>query len=251
MKIKRFLWGLAPVANLFFIAMESALGGGAFYTLKTGRHLGVAADVSAPVPDFSWWWDFVPAIGIGTAGPFCAAMVLSKVIVDLTLPKKLQRTFKAVFWYYTLAYTTCGMIYVLSQPDHMTFPQTLAKYNLEAFTPLLIWWLLSANFILPGTLLAAMAYDARVDAVAKQQAEQEKATKEKRERVRALGEDAVKILDGFHDSPHMSLTRKGIELMTGLSYTAVNKAVHDLVECGKLDGDVDQRGAKFMLSEDN
>lgn len=251
MKIKRFLWGLAPVLNLVFVALESALGGGAFYTLKTGRHLGATADVKIPVPDASWWWDFVPAVGIGVAGPLCAALVMFKVIIDPEMNRKLRRVLTFVFWYYTLAYTTCGTIYVLSQPVHLTFPETLEAYGLGGATPFLVWWLLSANCILPGAMLAAMAHDAKVVATEQSQAEQEEQAKKQREQVRSLGEDTVKVLDAFRESPYGMLTRKDVELLTGLPYSVVHKVVHDLVEKGRLMGDSTQRGTTFTLIEES
>ena len=151
MNIKRLLWAAVPFLTLVFALLEATLGGGAFYALKTGNHLTHPA------------WDYIPSIGLGIAGPLCAMLVAFKVISDQSMDSLLRNRLRLSFWFFVLAYTTLTSIYVLGQPEGLTFTETLEKFGKGDWTPWLTYWVLLANFILPGNMLAAMEHDQRVE----------------------------------------------------------------------------------------
>jgi DNA-binding transcriptional ArsR family regulator len=234
MNIKRALWGLAPILTLLFVIMESAMGGGGFFALETGRHLT------------HWWWEYVPAVGIGTIGPICATLVLYKVVSDQTMTRGLRRLLIAVFFYYTLGYITFISIYVIAHPTSLSFPKVLKEYGLDAWTPAIIWWLLSGTFLLPGSMLAAMDHDQRT--LAKEEAKEQELERQKeaRELLKEVGDAKAKVLEAL--SSGSMLTRQELALVTDLSYSQVSAAVKDLVETGHVETDGAAKNAKFWAA---
>lgn len=234
--MKKTLFVLSELVFFTNLPIYAVLGGGAIYLLKLGKTpTGVE-------------WSTYPAVAlamsIAVVGAICGYGAISATAYSWPI-----RAYMGGVWLAQVA-TNCIIVPIYLSASRMSAQTGKDVSFQEAVDTLLtaglsgwVEWGAALAVVFTGELglcglLLVMA-----------EMSKEKADEERKEEVRAVGEDRVTILDALDSSAYGMMTRKELEMATGLSYFTVDKCVRAMVDENVLESDGKTRNAKFFKRE--
>lgn len=234
--MKKILFGLSELVFLLALPVFGVLGGGAIYLIKLGK---------VPVGDE---WSTYPAIAlavfIAVVGAICGYGAISATAYSWPI-----RTCLGGVWLAQVA-TNCIVVPIYLSASRMS-SQTGRDVSFQEAVDTLIAAGLSGWVEWGAALAVVFTGELGLCGLLLVMAEmsKEKADEERKEEVRAVGEDRVIILDALDSSVYGMMTRKELEMATGLSYNTVDKCVRAMIDENVLESDGKTRNAKFFKRE--
>lgn len=246
MKIKSTLWNLVPFIVLGLIVLESSLGGGAFYFLKTGQQLT------------GKFWDHVPAISLAFVLPICVTLILFKVISDPLMPKRMKATEIIISIYFGFNWVNVLTVTSLSRiAGDESIIATIQSYfpdSWEAAMIILYWGIFSTLIIVPGGMLAAMGYDETTAALEKKHArateDEKEAALSKKKQLQNLGIHGTRIKEFLEQNMAEVYTIDAISIALDLNRSIVTTELDNLESAGEVYSIRKNRPYRFGIDVD-